>query len=111
MSNTFISSFFCNLDGTPNYHQIEAISGLVSYFFPGTSAVKGLTTFKKLNTAQFSHLFKGTFSRLKPIYRGFLNRKLNKVTGKLNEYIGSGSILRDGIDYGPTIYDANNKEQ
>ena len=109
--NPFTGACFGNLDGTPNYHQIEAIPGLVSDLFPGTSAVKGLTPFKKLNTAQFSHLFKGTFSRLKPIYRGFLNRKLNKVTGKLNEYIGSGSILRDGIDYGPTIYDANNKEQ
>ena len=108
--NPFTGACFGNLDGSPNYHQTDAIPGIVGDLIPFSSASKGLSIFKKLNAAEFSHMFKGTLSRLKPANRGIINRGINGIIENTNNYIGSGKIIVDGISASQTAIEVNKKK-
>ena len=95
--NPFTGACFGNLDGTPNYNQIDAIPGLATELLPISSAApQGIKLLNKLNAADFSKTFKGNLSRLKPKTRGHVNRAINSKIDKANQYIGSGKIVLDG---------------
>lgn len=108
--NPFTGACFGNLDGSPNYHQTDAIPGIAGDFIPFSSASKGLSIFKKLNAAEFSHMFKGTLSRLKPANRGIINRGINGIIENTNNNIGSGKIIVDGISASQTVIEINKKK-
>ena len=94
--NPFTGACFGNLDGTPNYNQIEAIPGLATEILPISSAApQGVKLLNKLNAAEFSKTFKGNLSKLKPKTRGHVNRTINSKIDKANQYIGSGKIVLD----------------
>ena len=97
--NPFTGANFGNLDGTPNYNQIDAIPGVISDFIPFSKAEKGLSVLKKMNAAQFSKTFKGTLSRLKPSTRGTINRGINSGIDEINSTVGSGEVMFDAIDF------------
>lgn len=97
--NPFTGANFGNLDGTPNYNQIDAIPGVISDFIPFSKAEKGLSVLKKMNAAQFSKTFKGTLSRLKPSTRGTINRGINSGIDEINSTVGSGEVMLDAIDF------------
>lgn len=78
--------------------------------FPFSSASKELSIFKKLNAAEFSHMFKGTLSRLKPANRGIINRGINGIIENTNNNIGSGKIIVDGISASQTAIEVNKKK-
>ena len=99
MKNPFTGANFGNLDGTPNYNQIDAIPGVISDFIPFSKAEKGLSVLKKMNAAQFSKTFKGTLSRLKPSTRGTINRGINSGIDEINSTVGSGEVMFDAIDF------------
>ena len=101
--NPITGANFGNLDGTPNYTQTDAIPGLATSVFPGGCSVKGLAPLKKLNAAQFSKMFKGNLSKLKPAQRGALNRSINKGVDKVNNEIGSGGVVIDAAVNGKTV--------
>lgn len=97
--NPFTGANFGNLDGTPNYNQIDAIPGVISDFIPFSKAEKGLSVLKKMNAAQFSKTFKGTLSKLKPSTRGTINRGINSGIDEINSTVGSGEVMFDAIDF------------
>ena len=90
-----------NIDGTPNYNPIEGFVNTLSSFIPtgrgfqGVNSLmpKGLGYLQKLNTAQFSKVFKGNLSRLSSTVRGKLNRVLNKGINYFNKQIPTGMFL------------------
>jgi len=111
--NPFTGASFGNLDGTPNYNQTDAIPGFIGSIFPfskGYEAAKGLTPLKKLNAAQFSKIFKGNLSKLRPQYRGYVNKKLNNQINKANTYIGSGEAIYEITNSGSNIIVEKQKE-
>jgi len=96
--NPFTGASFGNLDGTPNYNQVESLAGIVSTIVPFSQASKGIPLIKKLNAADFSRLFKGNLSKLKPNQRGMINRTINNGIESVNTNVGSGKIVLDGVD-------------
>ena len=96
--NPFTGASFGNLDGTPNYNQVESLPGIVSTIVPFSQASKGIPLIKKLNAADFSRLFKGNLSKLKPNQRGMINRTINNGIESVNTNVGSGKIVLDGVD-------------
>ena len=108
--NPLTGSCFGNLDGSPNYNQTDAIPGIISTIFPVSKSAEGLKLLKKLNAADFSKLFKGTLSRLKPATRGFLNRGMNKGIEKVNNKISTGQVLIDAAGAIQTTKDINEKK-
>lgn len=62
----------------------------------------------KLNSAQFSRLFKGTLSKLKPNARGRLNRGINKGIGVINNTFKDPKNV---VIYPISIYQTNKKKQ
>ena len=62
-----------------------------------STAPQGVKVLNKLNAAEFSKKFKGTaLARATASTRGFVNRMMNKVTGRVNELVGSGKVLFTG---------------
>jgi RHS repeat-associated protein len=65
----------------------------------GLSAVKstmpqGLTIFNRLNSAQFSKVFKGAFiTKLHPKIRGVLNKGMNRGVDQINNRVETGMIV------------------
>ena len=108
--NPFTGACFGNLDGSPNYNQTDAIPGIVTNLFPASKTVKGFTPLKKLNAADFSKLFKGTLSKLKPATRGSINKGINIGIEKINNKIGTGQVLLDGTDAMQTTLNINEKK-
>lgn len=97
---------FVNIDGTTNYNAIESASSTLSGIIQPTNVVKGLGTLSKLNASQFSKTFKGTLSRFNPSFRGFLNRRINKLIDSWNTSVPTGKIVVDGAEISSEI---NNK--
>lgn len=98
--NPITGACFGNIDGTPNYHQTDAIPGVASWTMGGFKAIggfklmRGFEPFSKLNAAQFSKMFKGTtINSLKPATRGSINRNLNTGIEYVNKYIGEGKTV------------------
>ena len=98
--NPITGACFGNLDGTPNYKQIDAVAGVASWTMgslKGLSGVKlaaGFKPFNKLNAAQFSKMFKGTtINRMKPSTRGAINRQINSGIEQTNKYVGEGKAV------------------
>jgi YD repeat-containing protein len=75
---------------------------------PEVKITKGLTPLKKMNAAQFSKIFKGNFSRLKPATRGSINKNINKTVDAVNNKISSGEVVKSSIPYLPK-QDKDNK--
>ena len=108
--NPFTGANFGNLDGSPNYNQTDVIPSIISGFIPFSKAKGGLSVFKKMNAAEFSKFFKGTFSKLKPHYRGRVNKLINRSIDNFNSHISSGEVVLDGID-GVNYINENIKEE
>jgi hypothetical protein len=97
------ADYIFNLDGSAYesngpFDENERINGSVDavmMFFPSAKAVNGLGYLKKLNAAQFSKTFKGNLSKLKPSLRGKTNRFANYMIEKWNEYIPSGTAVKE----------------
>ncbi len=96
--NPFTGGSYGNLDGTPNYNQTNGVVNTVAIATPitrGTASFmpKGLTFgIKKLNAAQFSKLFKGSFILQKRLgIRGISNRYLNKGINSFDKSLESGN--------------------
>ena len=109
--NPFTGTCFGNLDGSPNYTPTDVLPGIATTIFPTGTTIKGLTPLKKLNAADFSHLFKGTLSRLKPKTRGGINKLLNRGIEKINGMIGTGEILRNAINATKTTVDIQERKR
>jgi hypothetical protein len=65
---------------------------------------KELEIIKKLNCAQFPHLFKGIFINKSPQIRGKINIFLNYGINKFNEKVASGEVILDAVEY-YNVYD------
>ena len=63
-----------------------------------------------MNAADFSKLFKGTLSKLKPATRGSINKGINIGIEKINNKIGTGQVLLDGTDAMQTTLNINEKK-
>ncbi|HYD22299.1 MAG TPA: hypothetical protein VEB40_12540, partial [Flavipsychrobacter sp.] len=98
-----INGGFYNLDGTSairgsKEHLSNFYNGAM-FFMPSGEASIGLAYMKKVNAAQFSHIFKGTtISSASPAMRGTLNRVFNKyLIFNWNDWVPTGSIVNDGL--------------
>lgn len=86
---------FYNIDGSPNYKPADAIVptlatkgvgglGDIAEKNMGKVAKNVMSSFNKLNAAQFSSSFNKSFAGFSPKVRGFLNRWYNKGIEYLN---------------------------
>jgi len=87
---------FYNIDGSPNYKPADAIVptlavkgvgglGNIAEKTMGKVAKKVMSSFNKLNAAQFSSSFNKRFAGFSPKVRGFWNRLYNKGIEQLNK--------------------------
>lgn len=91
---------FTNLDGTPQYNQIDSFVNTVATVFPSLRASKplkgvkgGLGYIQKMNASQFSKTFKGTVINKSAKLRGKINRGVNKVIDYYNNQVPNGMML------------------
>ena len=95
------NAYHLNGEMTNTTENVDGFVGIATDLVPSVKVAKGLPFLKKINTAQFSKIFKGNLSRLSPSTKGFINRTINKFVNPINDKISSADIVEEGIDLIP----------